>query len=151
MEKKQALSNGAPPPPYSTTPNGQNEASDLAKLWSEAIRNYEKKTNQPLRLDAMNNLDEVMKGTEKEIKGFDKFRHDKGKTDKVRSAFKDNLGWIQKVVKAAEAVGKAAGVGVSWFRVWEFELMSLGISSCDAGWIDILCFWSGYECMLFNA
>lgn len=115
MEKRQAFSNGstdAHPPPYSTTANGQNQASELSKLWSEAIQTYEKKTKKTLRLDQMSNLDEVIKGTERETNGFSKFRHDKGKTDKVRSAFKDNLGWIQKVVKVAEVVGKAAGVSL---------------------------------------
>lgn len=123
MEKQQAVSNGATnnaPPPYSTASNGQNQISDLGKLWSEAIHTYEKKTNQSLRLGQMNNLDAVVNGTEREKKGFSKFRHDKGNTDKVRSAFKDNLGWIQKVVKVAEVVGKAAGVGVHRIELEDF-------------------------------
>ncbi|CAG8950026.1 hypothetical protein HYFRA_00004360 [Hymenoscyphus fraxineus] len=97
MDKDKGSSSGATsiPPPYSTTADGQNQASTLGKLWSEAIATYERKTNQSLRLGQMKNLDEVIKGTEKETKRFGGFRHDKG--------------WIQKVVKIAEVAGKAAG------------------------------------------
>ncbi|CAG8978789.1 hypothetical protein HYALB_00011054 [Hymenoscyphus albidus] len=86
MEKDKGSSNGAtsiPPPPYSTTADGQNQASTLGNLWSDAIATYERRTGQTLSLGQMKNLDEVIKGIEKQTEKLGDFRHDKGKTDKA--------------------------------------------------------------------
>jgi hypothetical protein len=71
--------------------------SDLAQLWQAAVEEYEKKTKTSLRMSPFKSVEEVMKGTEGMSQKFKDFRHDQGKTDKVRTAFKNNLWLIQKV------------------------------------------------------
>jgi hypothetical protein len=75
---------------------GQPE-SDLAQMWQAAVEEYEKKTKTSLRMSPFKSVEEVMRGTEGMSQKFKEFRHDQGKTDKVRTAFKNNLWLIQKV------------------------------------------------------
>jgi len=75
----------------------ERSESDLAQIWQLAVEEYEKKTKKQLRMAPFKSMEEVMKGTEGLQNSFKEFRHDKSKTDKVRSAFKDNLWLIQKV------------------------------------------------------
>ncbi|KAJ5436398.1 heterokaryon incompatibility protein s [Penicillium cf. griseofulvum] len=84
------------------------QVSDIAQLWQRAVEDYEKRTKKSLRLAQFSNIDQVMKGTEGLSNEFKDFRHDRSKTDNVRTALKNNLWLIQKVVNTLEVVGKAA-------------------------------------------
>jgi hypothetical protein len=84
--------------------------SDLAQLWEKAIDEYEKKTKKSLKRSPVRSMEEVIKSTEEETKGFKAYRHDGGKADKIRTAFKNNMGLIQKVVGAVQILGNAAAV-----------------------------------------
>ncbi|KAL6230706.1 hypothetical protein BDW75DRAFT_221944 [Aspergillus navahoensis] len=84
------------------------QTSDLAQLWQRAVEDYEKKTKKSLRLAPSTNIDHIMDGTEGLSNQFQDFRHDQSKTDNVRTAFKNNLWLIQKVVDTVQVVGNAA-------------------------------------------
>ncbi|KAJ5933227.1 heterokaryon incompatibility protein s [Penicillium verrucosum] len=84
------------------------QASDIAKLWQRAVEDYEKRTKKSLHLAQFSNIDQIMKDTEGLSNEFKDFRHDRSKTDNVRSAFKNNLWLIQKVVDTVGVVGIAA-------------------------------------------
>lgn len=86
------------------------EASDLAQLWQRAVEDYEKRTKKSLHLAKFSNIDQIMKGAEGLSNEFKDFRHDRSKTDNVRTALKNNLFLIEKVVKTVEVVGSAASV-----------------------------------------
>jgi len=90
--------------------------SDLAQLWQTAVEEYEKRTKKKLGLGQFGTIEEVIKGTESLSNNFKDFRHDKSKTDKVRSAFKNNLWLIQKVVNTVQMVGNAASVSRCEYR-----------------------------------
>jgi len=92
--------------------NGESSESgtDLAQLWEKAIDEYEKKTKKSLKRSPVRSMEEVIKSTEEETKDFKAFRHDGGKADKIRTAFKNNMGLIQKVVGAIQILGNAAAV-----------------------------------------
>ncbi|CRL18879.1 Ribosomal protein S16, conserved site [Penicillium camemberti] len=84
------------------------QESDLAQLWQRAVEDYEKRTKKSLHLGKFSNIDQIMKGTEGLSNDFKDFRHDRSKTDNVRTALKNNLFLIEKVVKTVEVVGSAA-------------------------------------------
>ncbi|KAF7178169.1 hypothetical protein CNMCM7691_006841 [Aspergillus felis] len=84
------------------------QASDLAQLWQSAVEDYEQRTKKSLRLVQFSNVNQIMKGTEGLSDEFEEFRHDRSKTDNVRTAFKNNLWLIQKVVDTVQVVGTAA-------------------------------------------
>ncbi|KAB8070015.1 prion-inhibition and propagation-domain-containing protein [Aspergillus leporis] len=84
------------------------QASDIAQLWQRAVEDYEKRTKKSLHLAQFSNIDQIMKGTEGLSNEFKDFRHDRSKTDNVRTALKNNLWLIQKVVNTVEVVGSAA-------------------------------------------
>jgi fungal STAND N-terminal Goodbye domain len=90
--------------------NDVEQVSDLAQLWQSAVEDYEKKTKKSLRLAKFGSIDEVMKGTEGLSNNFKEFRHDQSKVDTVRTAFRNNLGLIQKVVDTVQVVGNVASV-----------------------------------------
>ncbi|KAJ5657817.1 uncharacterized protein N7484_001466 [Penicillium longicatenatum] len=84
------------------------QASDLAQLWQSAVEDYEKRTKKSLRLAQFSNINQIMKGTEGLSDEFKDFRHDRSKTDNVRTAFKHNLWLIQKVLDTVKVVGTVA-------------------------------------------
>jgi hypothetical protein len=86
------------------------QASDLAHLWHSAVEDYERNTKKSLRLAQSTNIDQIMNGTEGLSNQFKDFRHDRSKTDNVRTAFKNNLWLIQKVVDTVQVAGNAASV-----------------------------------------
>ncbi|EEA22327.1 hypothetical protein EYB26_007587 [Talaromyces marneffei] len=88
--------------------NDAGQASDLAQLWQSAVEDYEKRTKKSLRLAQLSNIDQIMKGTEGLSDEFKDFRHDRSKTDNMRTAFKNNLWLIQKIVNTVQVVGNAA-------------------------------------------
>ncbi|KAL2866935.1 prion-inhibition and propagation-domain-containing protein [Aspergillus lucknowensis] len=85
-----------------------SEVSDLAQLWRSAVQEYEQRTKKSLHLAQFRTMEQVMKGTEGLSNNFKEFRHDKSKTDNVRTAFKNNMGLIEKVVNTIQVVGGAA-------------------------------------------
>ncbi|PYI26439.1 hypothetical protein BP00DRAFT_430361 [Aspergillus indologenus CBS 114.80] len=87
--------------------NASAEASDLAQLWQGAVEDYEKRTGKNLRLGQFRSMNEVMTGTEGLATRFKDFRDDKSKMAKVRTALKNNMWIIQKVVNTIQTVGTA--------------------------------------------
>lgn len=91
------------------------QASDIAQLWQRAVEDYERRTKKSLHLAQFSNIDQIMKGTEGLLNEFKDFRHDRSKTDNVRTALKNNLWLIQKVVNTVEVIGNAASVcSLTW-------------------------------------
>ena len=86
--------------------------SDLAQLWETAVEEYEKRTKKSLRLTQFRSVEDIMKGTEGLSNEFKEFRHDQSKSDKVRTAFKNNMWIVQKVVNTVQVVGNAASVSL---------------------------------------
>jgi hypothetical protein len=88
------------------------DTSDLATIWKAAVREYEARTGKSMdpQFVTFRNMEEVMRGTEKESQIFGGFRREPGKVAKVRTAFGNNLGTIQKVLNGIEAVGYVASV-----------------------------------------
>jgi hypothetical protein len=86
------------------------QISDIAQLWQKAVEDYEKRTKKSLHLAQFSTIDQIMKGTEGLSNEFKDFRHDRSKTDNVRTALENNLWLIQKVVNTVEVVGSAASV-----------------------------------------
>jgi hypothetical protein len=97
-------------PPSGVANGAFSEASDLSAMWAKAVEDYEKKTKKSLRLASGRSMAEVMASTEVETNNFNNFRHSGSNVDKVRTAFKNNLGIIQKVVSGIEILGAAASV-----------------------------------------
>ncbi|KAI9043654.1 uncharacterized protein KD926_003004 [Aspergillus affinis] len=91
----------------SPAPNG---GSDITQLWQAAIQDYEKATGKSLQLGPFRDMEEAMAGTESLSKNFTAFRSDQSKVVKVRTAFKNNMVLIQRVVNTVQAVGNAASV-----------------------------------------
>jgi hypothetical protein len=105
--------------PYKGAVNGSVPApkSDLASLWEQAIDDYERRTGKSLKMAPFRSMDDVIQGTEKEVQNFKGFRHQGSKVDKVRTAFKNNLWLIQKVVNTIQIVGATAAVRLYLPRV----------------------------------
>ncbi|KIM98745.1 hypothetical protein OIDMADRAFT_57090 [Oidiodendron maius Zn] len=82
--------------------------SDLAQLWQAAVEDYEKTTKKSLRLEQFRSMDAIMNGTEGLSNKFKDFRDDKSKVAKVRTALKNNMWLIQKIVNAVQVVGGVA-------------------------------------------
>ncbi|RAH79096.1 hypothetical protein BO86DRAFT_367342 [Aspergillus japonicus CBS 114.51] len=87
--------------------NASAEASDLAQLWQGAVEDYEKRTGKNLKLGQFRSMNDVMAGTEGLATRFKDFRDDKSKMAKVRTALKNNMWIIQKVVNTIQTVGTA--------------------------------------------
>jgi hypothetical protein len=85
-------------------------ASNLTQLWQSAVEDYEKRSKKSLQPTQFHNIDQIMKGMEGLSNEFKEFRHDRTKTDNVRTAFKNNLWLIQRVVNTVQVVGDAASV-----------------------------------------
>ena len=99
--------------PSTTVARGNTAAkTDLALLWESAVADYEQRTGKNLKLAPWRSMQEVIDGTENQVNNFKDFRHSGTKTDKVRTAFSNNLWLIQKVINAIQIVGSTAAV--SW-------------------------------------
>ncbi|KAL6228985.1 hypothetical protein BDW75DRAFT_117664 [Aspergillus navahoensis] len=81
--------------------------SEIAKLWQASIQDYEKATGKSLQMGQFRTMDQVMAGTENLSKNFTDFRSDGSKVSKVRTAFKNNMWLIQRIVNTVETVGGA--------------------------------------------
>lgn len=86
--------------------NSENEGTDIAELWNEALKSYYVTTGQDLRtLPKFRNVNDIMNDAQLKNDLFDNFRHDKGKVDKLRSAVTRNS---DLVMKGAEYIAQAA-------------------------------------------
>jgi hypothetical protein len=105
--------------PYNGVANGNVPApkSDLAVLWETAVEDYERRTKKSLKMGQWQSMQEVIQGTEAQVNNFKGFRHQGTKVDKVRTAFKNNLWLIQKVVNTIQIVGSTAAVRLPLSRV----------------------------------
>ncbi|PLB51560.1 hypothetical protein P170DRAFT_471495 [Aspergillus steynii IBT 23096] len=81
--------------------------SDLAQLWQQAVEDYEKRTKRSLRLAKSHDINDIMQSTEGLSLEFKEFRHDRSKVEKVRTAFKNNMWLIEKVVNTVNVVGSS--------------------------------------------
>jgi hypothetical protein len=105
------------PPSKRTTP------TDLAQLWQKAFIDYnaavgEKAKKRECQLNTKGlglapNLDSVRSSVDETSKAFNKWRHDGGSLDKVRSIIGDNLGYAQaigdQIIDSATAAFPPAG------------------------------------------
>jgi Ni,Fe-hydrogenase III large subunit len=87
-----------------------SEGSDITQLWQKAVQEYEKTTGRNLQLGGFRSMDEVMEGTEGQMIKFKDFRDNRGKASKVRTALKNNMWLIQKIVNTIQVVGNTASV-----------------------------------------
>ena len=91
----------------SQSPSG---GATLAQLWEASVSDYEKITGKSLRLGPYRSMDEIMAGTEDLSAKFKDFRSDQSKVTKVRTALKNNMWLIQKVVNTIQTVGGTVSV-----------------------------------------
>ncbi|KAF2265868.1 hypothetical protein CC78DRAFT_567200 [Lojkania enalia] len=87
----------------------QGEATDLAALWSRAIRDYEKRTGVNTRHMEAHSIMDVKDGAESSLQRFQDSRHKGDGVDKIRTAFGNQLDGIQKCWRGIEMVANAAG------------------------------------------
>ncbi|KAF2230805.1 hypothetical protein EV356DRAFT_519320 [Viridothelium virens] len=87
----------------------EEDASDLANLWEEAIADFKGSTKLDLTQWHFKSMDEAMDSAKQQSEKFSAWRHDKGKVDHVRSLLGNNLNSIQKVVTGAKMAADAAG------------------------------------------
>ena len=117
--------------------------SDLAQLWQAAVEDYEKTTKKSLRLEQFRSMDAIMNGTEGLSNKFKDFRDDKTKVAKVRTALKNNMWLIQKIVNAVQVVGGVASVRLeiiaAAYILFDDSrcLLSIGLSPCHASQLDL--------------
>ena len=117
--------------------------SDLAQLWQAAVEDYEKTTKKSLRLEQFRSMDAIMSGTEGLSNKFKDFRDDKSKVAKVRTALKNNMWLIQKIVNAVQVVGGVASVSLeivaAAYVLFDDSrcLLSIGLSACYASQLDL--------------
>lgn len=78
-------------------PDGPLEdTSDLAALWNEALLSFKSNTGRDLGAFQFKTMQEAIDSTRAQADSFGTFRHDKGKVDKVRTAFGNNLQGIEE-------------------------------------------------------
>ncbi|KAM0466401.1 hypothetical protein ACHAP7_012284 [Fusarium lateritium] len=104
-------------------PNGELETQlksddrDVADLWNEALKIYQSIVGFDLNRKFDNAQSMLDFGTDQMI-NFHKFRHDKGKVDRLRTLFSANLDLIEKgsnqiIAAAAPAFPPAAAIGTA--------------------------------------
>lgn len=83
-----------------------DDVSDLAVLWNDAVATFKEKTGQDLKFPPYKNMGDALKAADIRAERFKEFRHDKGKTDKVRSAFSANLTVIDRIAGGVHTVAR---------------------------------------------
>ncbi|PYH91402.1 hypothetical protein BO71DRAFT_51044 [Aspergillus ellipticus CBS 707.79] len=84
--------------------------TDIGLLWQEAIHQYEQTTNVKITsLEPANNVDEVLRQTQKTASRFRIHRHDNSKLDKLRTL-------IGKSLDTVEAIGNLVSSAASIHR-----------------------------------
>ena len=91
------------------------------------MEDYEKATGKSLRLERSRSMDEIMNETEGLSNKFKDFRDDKSKVAKVRTALKNNMWLIKKIVNTVQAVGNVASVSleITAARKWTYRLITV--------------------------
>lgn len=74
-----------------TTEGSPQDASDLARLWNDALTDFKGKTSLDLTKFQFKSMQEAIDSTKSQAIDFGMFRHDKSKVDAVRTAFGNNL------------------------------------------------------------
>lgn len=86
------------------------DASDLAELWQKALDDFQGSTKLDLKAMRFKSMEEAMESADQQAKKFNKFRHNDGKVDKVRSALGDNLELIEKIINVGKFAADTASV-----------------------------------------
>jgi hypothetical protein len=79
------------------------DSSDLAALWQEALADFKGSTKLDLTQWHFTSMQNAIDSTQQQKVKFDDWRHDKGKIDHVRSLLGNNLNNIQKVVTGKQS------------------------------------------------
>lgn len=87
----------------------QSTSTDLGRLWTQAISDYNARTGEDLSSMGAQSLDGAMKSLDDGMERFKGFRHDGSKTSKFRSVIGNSLGDMQKCIDGIAAIGSAAG------------------------------------------
>lgn len=87
----------------------QSTSTDLGRLWTQAIKDYNARTGKDLSAMGAQSMAEVMKSTDAGMKRFKGFRDDGSKMSRFRSSIGNHLGDIQKCIDGMAMVGAAAG------------------------------------------
>ena len=87
----------------------QSSATDLGRLWTQAISDYNARTGEDLSSMGAPSIDGAMKSLDDSMERFKGFRNDGSKRSKFRSAIGNSLGDMQKCIDGIAAVGAAAG------------------------------------------
>ena len=87
----------------------QSSSTDLGRLWTQAINDYNARTGENLSSMGAQSIDGAMKSLDDSMERFKGFRNDGSKMSKFRSAIGNSLGDMQKCIDGIAAVGAAAG------------------------------------------
>lgn len=87
----------------------QSTSTDLGRLWTQAISDYNARTGEDLSSMGAQSLDGAMKSLDDGMEKFKGFRHDGSKTSKFRSVIGNSLGDMQKCIDGIAVIGSAAG------------------------------------------
>lgn len=87
----------------------QSSATDLGRLWTQAISDYNARTGEDLSSMGAQSIDGAMKSLDESMQRFKGFRDDGSKKSKFRSAMGNSLGDMQKCIDGIAAIGSAAG------------------------------------------
>ncbi|KAK1502869.1 hypothetical protein CTAM01_04858 [Colletotrichum tamarilloi] len=95
----------------------KNDNRDISDLWQEALKNYKGIVGFDLQR-SFDNVQDMIKFANQEMERFHDYRHNKGKVDRLRSAFASSLGYVetaaQILVPAVEgAFPPAAAIGTA--------------------------------------
>ncbi|QGI94934.1 hypothetical protein CEK26_008003 [Fusarium fujikuroi] len=95
----------------------KNDDRDVADLWKEALKSYESIVGFGLQRKFDNVQSMLDYGTD-QMNNFHKFRHDKGKVDRLRTLFSSNLDLVEQganqiIAAAAPAFPPAAAIGTA--------------------------------------
>lgn len=93
------------------------DTRDVADLWTECLRKYKGIVGEDLTL-RFTSVQAMIDFGSTEMDNFHQFRHNKKKVDKLRTLFKENLGYIEKgaqqlVAAATPAFPPAAAIGTA--------------------------------------
>ncbi|KAJ6196522.1 hypothetical protein J3E72DRAFT_243669 [Bipolaris maydis] len=84
-------------------------STDLGRLWTQAISDYNARTGEDLSSMGAQSLDGAMKSLDDGMERFKGFRHDGSKTSRFRSVIGHSLGDMQKCIDGIAVIGAAAG------------------------------------------
>ncbi|KAJ0132542.1 Uncharacterized protein HZ326_24373, partial [Fusarium oxysporum f. sp. albedinis] len=95
----------------------KNDNRDVADLWKEALKSYKSIVGFDLQRKFDNVQGMLDFGTD-QMNNFHKFRHDKGKVDRLRTLFASNLDLVEQsanqiIAAAAPAFPPAAAIGTA--------------------------------------